>query len=281
MEREMVDWREGLPLEKIIDHFIDYGRKPKSYVRAYYYWKKFQNISYLFSKEVEGQDKPIHVIDIGCGFGSNIIYLNWMHENKEIEFHGVDLNPSKIYFCNLKKEKYQVDNIKFIIGDAENLKFPKNKYDILLSVELLEHLRNPIHAVMQFYRILKPNGVAIITTPNITNPVSKLKRLFSLKLPEMESEVVESMGFPCGDSLGEIGYGHISVKSLSEWIRIFRECGFKIERIKRGGILFGTPGQDKHRVLFALILLAEFLLDKANVWWNLSEDVTVSLRKVS
>ena len=276
----MSNIEDSASLETIIEHFIDLAKERRGYIRSYYYWKKLQNISYFIKKEVERREGLIRVIDVGCGLGSDIFYLNRMLNKNNIEFLGVDLNPSWIYFCNLKKERYQTDNVKFVVGNAESLNIPENSFDILLSVEVLEHLEKPSQAVKSFYRVLKPRGLAIITTPNEDNPISKVKKLLTLKSSKTKSKTFKSEDLSYEGNSREVGYGHISVKSLYEWIRIFNECKFKVEEILRGSILYGTPKQDYQRVIFAIALLVEALLDRLNLWENLSEEVSISLRKV-
>ncbi len=41
----------------------------------------------------------------------------------------------------------------------------KNSYDFLLSSNNLEHIANPLRALKEFYRILKPGGILLITVP--------------------------------------------------------------------------------------------------------------------
>ena len=72
---------------------------------------------------------------------------------------------------------------------------------------------------------------------------------------------------------------HVSIKNLNNWIRIFEEGKFKIENIKMGGLLYGTPAQDKRRAFFVSVILLEILLDKFPLLKNLSEDIIISLRK--
>ncbi|MFH1201759.1 MAG: class I SAM-dependent methyltransferase [Candidatus Omnitrophota bacterium] len=279
---------ESLSLEAINKHFIKEAQKPISYTRTYFWWKKFQKISSLFQKEVKIKKEPLRIIDIGCGLGSNIFHLNQdFGKENNLEFYGVDLDPSRVYYCNLKKEEYQTKNTIFNIDNAECLNFPNNNFDILLSIEVLEHLRNPERAINEFYRILKPEGLAIITTPNQSTLILRLKKLLrplflkSWKINSDYPKEIENPNFGLlGNSHSEIAYGHISVRSLNEWIRIFRDCKFKVEEIKRGALLFGTPQQDKRRTIFALVLLIEILLDKLFFLKNLSEDVIISLRKV-
>ncbi|MDI1310849.1 class I SAM-dependent methyltransferase [Prosthecobacter sp.] len=58
------------------------------------------------------------------------------------------------------------------VVDLHALPFPDAEFDLLLCVQVLEHIRNPDHVCAEFYRVLKPGGVAIVTVPQITHTLT-------------------------------------------------------------------------------------------------------------
>jgi len=48
-------------------------------------------------------------------------------------------------------------------------------FDVITSVEVIEHLENPTAFLRSIERLLKPNGVAILTTPNVENVAARIK----------------------------------------------------------------------------------------------------------
>jgi 2-polyprenyl-3-methyl-5-hydroxy-6-metoxy-1,4-benzoquinol methylase len=50
-------------------------------------------------------------------------------------------------------------------GDAENLAFATESFDLVLASEVVEHLWNPQNFFNEAYRILKPSGYLILSTP--------------------------------------------------------------------------------------------------------------------
>lgn len=87
------------------------------------------------------------VLDIGCEEGE----LHSLINNKNV--YGLDLNP--------KRQKERVTK-----GNAENLPYKDSVFDTLISGELIEHLENPDNFLKESKRVLKNNGIIIITTPN-------------------------------------------------------------------------------------------------------------------
>lgn len=266
----------------LIDRYMLGPAQPAwSYTRAYFHWKKTRGVRDLFKKEIRKRPAPLKVLDVGCGFGQYVFILNQeFAQDKDLEFHGVDIDPLNVYYCGLRKEKYRAANLSFSQGNAEALNIAANSFDIIVSTELLEHLQEPGRALAEFCRVLRPDGLLIITTPNGSNLMTKalntLKRVSWGKAAQKES--ADSAGL-AREGTRQSGYGHISVKGLREWLRILSESGFKTERIKRGSLLLGTSRQDARRVVGSLLILAEVILDNLPFLRNLSEDVIISARK--
>ena len=52
-----------------------------------------------------------------------------------------------------------------IVMDACSLKFPDNSFDLVCMMEVLEHISTPYLAISEIYRVLKPSGKLIMSTP--------------------------------------------------------------------------------------------------------------------
>lgn len=57
------------------------------------------------------------------------------------------------------------ENFKFVLGDGCKMPFEDNKFDTVLSVQVLEHVLTPIKMVEEIARVLKPNGHCIFLIP--------------------------------------------------------------------------------------------------------------------
>jgi SAM-dependent methyltransferase len=101
-----------------------------------------------------GEDDLV-VLDVGCGNGNYVVDEN----RKKIAWAaGVDLDESYV------KKNICLDEIK--IADLESLPFDDSTFDVVLSLWVLEHLKNPGKAFEEVYRVLKPGGLFMFATPN-------------------------------------------------------------------------------------------------------------------
>lgn len=99
------------------------------------------------------------VLDIACGEG----YGSFLMAANAYSVTGVDNNALVIKNAC---EKYKRPNLEFVEGQAEKLPLEDHIYDIVVSFETLEHLENHQLLFNEIKRVLKKEGVLIISTPN-------------------------------------------------------------------------------------------------------------------
>lgn len=117
---------------------------------------------YLFSSQfVTGKV----VLDAGCGsgYGSSIL----VSQGKAQKVYGIDLSSEAITYA---KEHYGQDGITFTMDNVEEMEtIDKNSIDVVVSFELIEHIKNQNTFLNQVKRVLKPGGLFIVSTPNKYN----------------------------------------------------------------------------------------------------------------
>jgi 2-polyprenyl-3-methyl-5-hydroxy-6-metoxy-1,4-benzoquinol methylase len=123
-------------------------------------------------KLVDKNCQPGSVLDIGCGLGEFMDML----ENKGYKVCGVDMEK------NCEKCAAAV-NI-----EVSPLPFEDNMFDIVTSLEVIEHLCDAELYLSEIARVLKPGGILIMTTPNYRSWFFRLLYLigrldFLLKTP--------------------------------------------------------------------------------------------------
>ena len=126
------------------------------------------------TSETEPSDGPIHyrllkayilaeefifgdVLEVGCGEGRGISQL--IHKAKT--FTALD----KIEEA-LNKLRNQFPSGTFIAGSFPPFPVPSDTYDVVISFQVIEHIREDQFFLNEIHRVLKPGGRAILSTPN-------------------------------------------------------------------------------------------------------------------
>lgn len=111
-------------------------------------------------KKYKTNISTLKTLDIGCGLGRGTQLLKKYYNFENIT--GIDINKNFIEYAN---KKYQ--NVNYEIGDATNLKYGDNTFDLIINVESLHNYKYTYHFYNEVKRILKPNGHLLLTDPFI------------------------------------------------------------------------------------------------------------------
>ena len=104
--------------------------------------------------------KNLNILDIGCGGGLLCEPLKEMGA----EITGIDASKNNIEVAKLHAEKMKLD-IKYICCAPENLKI-KSKFDIILNMEIVEHVENVDLFIRNCSKLIKKNGIMFVATIN-------------------------------------------------------------------------------------------------------------------
>jgi SAM-dependent methyltransferase len=129
--------------------------------RGYWWNQGRQHLVTELVKKYLGQagsmPRALKILDIGCAAGGTLAYLGaWG------EAWGLDIAPEAVELCRT----WGLPPDHLILGSAEGMPFFHDRqFDLITAVEILEHLAAPEKALQEIYRILKPNGLLILTVP--------------------------------------------------------------------------------------------------------------------
>lgn len=104
------------------------------------------------------------VLDIACGEGA--LAQRIINEYPDLNVDVNDINQSSI-LCRGYKDRYCVDL------NSEAFTFPK-QYDLIVAVEIIEHVENPWNFMRAARAALKPGGLILLSTPNIDSVFDRI-----------------------------------------------------------------------------------------------------------
>lgn len=129
-----------------------------------YRQKPWKDVGFMINSIIS---KPGKILDIGCGNCRNLLPFAQAGYN----CYGTDFSEEMLK----QAAKFAKDNkikLKLKYGWAQRIPFPTKSFDYVLSIAVIHHLKKEDHlrALSEISRVLKPNGLAVITAWNHLNP---------------------------------------------------------------------------------------------------------------
>lgn len=106
----------------------------------------------------------IRMLDVGCGPGS--ITLGLAGHVAPGEIVGVDLQPAQVEQARALAAECGVTNVRFETADVYDLPFPDGSFDAAFAHAVLMHVREPVRALAEIRRVLRPGGVVGLRDPD-------------------------------------------------------------------------------------------------------------------
>lgn len=105
----------------------------------------------------------LKVLDVGCGGGFTCEFL----AQRGAEVWGTDQSSACIEAAKAHAQQSQLD-IRYRAGMAESLPWQTSYFDVVVCVDVLEHVKDPRQAIAEIARVLKPGGMFCFDTINRT-----------------------------------------------------------------------------------------------------------------
>ena len=111
----------------------------------------------------KGKAKAL-ILDAGAGYGQ---YSYWLSgKNSDFSITAVDVKEEQVEDCNKFFSSIgREDRVRFSVEDLTIYKSP-DTYDLVMSVDVMEHILEDVMVFKNFYASLKPGGMLLISTPS-------------------------------------------------------------------------------------------------------------------
>ena len=135
------------------------------------------------------------VLDEGCGMGFVIGNINAK------ERYGIDIEPSHI-----SQARARYPEVNFSVRSVEDTGFQDGFFDLILCLDVIEHTEDDVKVVREAYRILKPQGSLVLSTPVKGSNILPFSRKITENLHRM--------------------WGHVRLYSMDELTKLLEMNGF-------------------------------------------------------
>ena len=160
-------------------------------------------------------DKPSKVLEIGCGAGNTLVWLKNLKHCTWIG--GVEISPEAVEIARGRLDAVYPVNI-----EQNNLSIQESTMDLILCLDVLEHMVDPWEVVKRLYKLLKPGGALIVSIPNVRNQ----KVLFPLLFKERWDYT----------DAGFLDRTHLRFFVRETAIRLVESAGLKVDMVSSTGL---------------------------------------------
>lgn len=157
---------------------------------------------------VDGLHHGGHLLDIGCGEG----FFLYSATRAGYDGRGVELSRDAAHYA---RQEFGLD---IEARPFEEVRFPENHFDVVTLWQVLEHVPYPLAILREAHRILKPDGLLALSTPNVAGVPARFlgKRWWNIRMLHINQFTAQTMS----TMLGSAGFRNISRVSYRESISL-------------------------------------------------------------
>ena len=127
--------------------------------RQWEYPFTYSYIRQYLSEKVHADDE-VRILDAGSGYTFFPYYLSEKYPNCKMDCCDRDVSLAQLY---LQANKKRTSSVDFEVHNLANMGYEDNFFDIVYCISVLEHTENYGDIVKEFKRILKPEGLLVLT----------------------------------------------------------------------------------------------------------------------
>ena len=128
----------------------------ESVLRSHQWRTAANSAAYLLPHLHEG----MQLLDIGCGPGTITVDLAKLVPDGRVI--GIDSEASVLEQARKQAKDVGLGNVTFQQGNILSLDFPDSTFDVVHAHQVVQHVGNPVKAIAEMRRVVKPNGLVAI-----------------------------------------------------------------------------------------------------------------------
>lgn len=157
----------------------------------------------LIKDGISGQNQKL--LDMGCGEGHFTEKIKQAFPSYEV--HGLDYSLSAIVYANSNFK-----NIDFVVANAYSPPFKDEYFDIVVCNNIWEHVPDPLNLLISISRVLKTDGLLIISTPSRYRLRNLIRACLGKKIKFMSGLHVTE--YTVGQVVEQLNHGGYKVKKI-------------------------------------------------------------------
>lgn len=194
--------------------------------------------------------KSNKILDIGAGF----CYLSKFFKRQGYEIYAIDF-----FYGNIPKVRCEQHHIPFfpLNVEVDDLPFEKDFFDVIILGEVIEHFTySPLIPLEKIQKVLKKDGLLILTTPNIFRIIELLKIFSGYNF--FYNQISPHQSKPIWYKEKRFYYRHNKLYSMKELRQIMIQAGFRIAC--SGFVNEGTSLKEHPIKIFLKFIFSPFAL---------------------
>ena len=163
---------------------------------------------------------------LDAGSGTGVISFKMGRRFPEANVLGVDLNEDAVRIGNYISNKIKSTNVKFRKSAIEDLD-EKDQFDLIVCVDILEHIENDLKAIKVLFRLIRAGGILLLHIPSLYRRYPVWRKIENFDVPthvrrgyepHVIQEIVRQAGFTIMDTGFTYGFWETLANNISYMI---------------------------------------------------------------
>lgn len=135
-------------------------------------YSKFSREAYPIAIEALRKIPFGSILDLGCGTGMALKLI--LDKRPDVKAYGLDLSENMLKVAENRLGPKAV----LTKGDAENMPYKGGSFDTVLCIESFHHYPEPLKALSEIMRVLKPGGTFVLCDSTMKSPARQIVNFF-------------------------------------------------------------------------------------------------------